>query len=334
MERMRLLIVGGGGLGTVIAAYLAKSDVDVTLFVKPEQHRQFARPEVRLEGAVDLAVPLRVLSTPGDLGAVDFTLICVKAKDTEAALTALGPIQTGAIASLQNGVRKDELLVRRYGKGTVLGGLTYIAGALRQMGSARASNPGVTFFGELDGNVSTRTEAIAAAFRAAGLPAESVANVVALEWYKLAVFLRTALVSALTRLDIATLASQSSLCRVCAAIAWEVAHVAAAEGYLLPREAMGQFRLAAAHGAGHAADAVTAEPREFAEALAVLGAELRRTGRSFYPSLAQDSMQGRPTEIEATAGDALERAARHGLTLPVLESCTDLVRGLESSARS
>ena len=52
-------------------------------------------------------------------------------------------------------------------------------------------------------------------------------------------------------------------------------------------------------------------------------------GVPLYPSLAQDTMAGRPTELEATAGDVVRRAVRHGLPVPSLTACYRLLRGLE-----
>ena len=198
--------------------------------------------------------------------------------------------------------------------------------------SARSTNPAPTFVGELNGWESERTRRFVGAIEAAGLPAASVANIVTLEWYKLAVFLRTALVSALTRLDIAALAAQPALRRVCAAVALEVTAVAAAEGHRIPREALEQFSLAGMAPPGRSADGIDASEDEVAATLAAMGESLRRLGRTFYPSLAQDIMAGRPSELEATAGDVLARAARHGLSLPVLSTCTDLLRGIEGAA--
>ncbi len=93
---MRVLIVGGGGLGTVYAGYLARAGVEVTLFVKPAQAAAFARPAVQISGLVQFSAPVRVASAPGELGAYDYLIVCVKARNTEAALAPLRdvPVET------------------------------------------------------------------------------------------------------------------------------------------------------------------------------------------------------------------------------------------------
>src|SRR5579885_3228229 len=57
---MRVLILGGGGLGTVIAGYLGRAGHAVTLFVKPAQAARFAGDEVQVSGLNEFCAPVRV----------------------------------------------------------------------------------------------------------------------------------------------------------------------------------------------------------------------------------------------------------------------------------
>jgi 2-dehydropantoate 2-reductase len=329
---MRILIVGGGGLGTVFAGFLAQSGSDVSLLVRPYQAAQFTTNAVQIEGAVRFAAPVQVLTEPPPAATYDYLILCVKARDTDAALAPLRNFRIGGVLSLQNGAGKDEALARHFGAEHVIGGLTYVAATLMRPGLARATNPAGTYLGELDGRTSVRVDRLAEALNAAGLPALQTGEIVTLEWYKLAIFLRTALVSAITRLDVGALALHAPLRSVCAAVAAEVVRVAAAEGYLVPRHASEDFSLAGTAPPGMPAAAIDASEDELAAVLDSVGRALRSAGRSFYPSLAQDVMTGRPNELEATAGDVLARAERHGLAVPVLRTCTNLLRGLEAPA--
>ncbi|MGH2588098.1 MAG: ketopantoate reductase family protein, partial [Dehalococcoidia bacterium] len=86
---MRVLILGGGGLGTVYAGYLGRAGVHVTLLVKPEHAAALECEEVRITGLGEFTAPVAVISDPGRLGAYDYLLVCVKGRDTEAALAPL-----------------------------------------------------------------------------------------------------------------------------------------------------------------------------------------------------------------------------------------------------
>jgi len=317
---MRVLIVGGGGIGTVYAGYLARAGVDVTLFVKPGQAERFDGPAVHITGLAQFSAPVQLASDAATLGAHDYLLVCVKGRDTEAALAPLRDLPVECVLSLQNGVKKDDVLARLFGGERVLGAVSAVGGALLRPGHARHTLSMTTLVGDLDSGASPRGEQLAAAIRDAGLAAECVPDIVTREWDKLAIFLRTALLAAITRRDIAAVLLDPDLVRLSARTVKEVAAVAAAEGHPLD-------------GLANSFVAGFDLPEE--DLVADLVAWARRFGAQnapTYPSMAQDIIAGRPTEVEDTAGDVLERAARHGVPAPVLSTCVYLVRALERIA--
>jgi 2-dehydropantoate 2-reductase len=327
---MRVLIVGGGGLGTVLAGCLARAGADVLLLVKPSQAVAFERQEVRITGSVEFSAPVLVLTGVDALPRVDCAIICVKGRDTDSALASLSGLATDAVLSVQNGVMKDELIARAFGPERLLGAVSGIAGTVVRPGVAFHPFAGATLVGEPSGVISDRGERLAAALRAGGLPAACVPAIVPREWYKLTGFLRTALVCSIARCDIATAALDADLGPVCAAIALEVAHVADIEGHPI-------WRFPPACGGFGTADpdpvAPGDKPWDIDDVLVGLreaGADLRARGAIVFPSMAQDTIAGKPTELEFTAGDVLARARRHSVPVPVLEACTRLLRGMGS----
>lgn len=321
---MRILIVGGGGLGTVYAGYLARAGVDVTLLVKPAHLARYEGQAVHISGLAEFSAPVRVVATTAGLGAVDYLVLCVKGRDSEAALVSVRGMAVEAALSFQNGVKKNEVLARHLGAERVLGATSVVGGTLLRPGHARHTLAMATNIGELDGRPSPRGERLAAAVRAAGLPAACVPDIVAREWDKLAGFLRTALVAAIARRDIASVLLDPDLAPLSARIVREVAAVAAAEGHPLlrvPDSLVGNPSLTEAD--------LIADFARRAEAM-------RAQGPPTYPSMAQDVIADRPSELEDTAGDVLERAARDGVETPVLATCTYLLRaitrGTDSSA--
>ncbi len=324
----RVLIAGGGGLGTVLAGYLGRAGHDVTLFVKPAQAALLLSAgglegstnvaEVHISGLAAFTASVTVASEPSHLDAYDYLLVCVKARDTEVALAPLAGVNVGAVLSLQNGVAKDAELARVFGSERVLGAVCMVGGSLQRPGYALHTLAGATLIGEPDGSISERGERLASAFRSAGLEAACVAGIIAREWHKLAIFLRTALVCSIVRADIATVVLDADLVRVGYRVSREVADVAAAAGH--PVDGYPVW----------AAPAVTfgSPEDEVVEELSRVGRGLRDQGVPLYPSLAQDTIAGRPTELEDTAGDVTVRAARLGVATPVLTSCYRLLRGM------
>jgi len=102
----RVLIVGGGGLGMVLAGFLAHTGADVTLLVRPAQAASLSEPVVHVSGLVEIHAPVHVTSDVAALGAFDYLLLCVKGRDTGAALAPLRGLRVDRALSLQNGVQK------------------------------------------------------------------------------------------------------------------------------------------------------------------------------------------------------------------------------------
>jgi 2-dehydropantoate 2-reductase len=305
---MRVLVVGGGGLGAVVAGRLARIGNDVTLVVKPAQAAAFPSQAVQVTGIAEFTAPLRVASNPAGLGPFDSVIICVKGRDSSAALEPLRGLEVETVLSLQNGVKKDETLGEFFGRERVLGALAFVSGELQRPGLVLNTAAQGLYIGELDGSASARAERLAAAIRESGIPSESVPDIRKREWDKLTLYVCLALVGGATRLDTLTVISDLSLMRVCVRIAVETASVAAAEGVALD---------------------VTED--RYAETLEAWARPIREKGMLHYMSLVQDLMAGRPTELEAIAGDVIERARRHRVPVPTIEVLTDLVRGVEAA---
>lgn len=315
---MRALVVGGGGLGTVLAGFLGRAGVEVTLFVKPEQAARFDEQRVAISGLDTFDAPVQVAHAGAALGAFDYLILTVKGRDTETALAPLTDLAAGTVLSLQNGVRKDERLAALFGRERVAGALSFTGGTVLRPGHARYTLTGPTLVGELDGGVSERCTRLVEVFREAGLPAEAVPDILNREWHKLAIFLRTAMICALVHTDIASAILHPDLFPVCLAVSREVQAVAAATGYPID-----------SHPVWFGGDTVFGDGDEQVRlALCAVAEGLREHGAPTFPSLAQDAMAGRPTELEDTGGDVLARAERLGIATPHLATCVRLLRAL------
>ena len=304
---MQVLVLGGGGLGAVIAGRLAHAGNDVTLLVKAAQAAAFPSLAVQITGIVELTAPVRVISDTAGLGSFDSLIVCVKGRDSSAALEPLRRVQFGSVLSLQNGVKKDETLAEFFGRDRVLGALALVSGELQRPGLVLNTAAQGLFVGELDGGTSERAERLAAALRDAGIPSESVPDIRRREWDKLILYLSLALAGGMTRLDTMTVLSNPSLRAVALRLAVETAAVGVAEGVPL-----------------------VTSPEQHAETLDAWARPIREKKMLHYMSMVQDLMAGRPTELDAIAGDIIERAHRHGVPVPAIELCTEVVRGLEA----
>src|SRR6516225_11201631 len=113
---MRTLIVGAGAVGGYYGAKLARAGHDVVFTARGRNLEAIRDRGLRLESFEDpIAVsPVRALETPRGESPFELILICVKAKDTEAALEDLrGAVSASTLVlSLQNGVENEERIER------------------------------------------------------------------------------------------------------------------------------------------------------------------------------------------------------------------------------
>jgi len=185
---MRIAFMGSGGLGGYFGARLCSGGSDVH-FIARGKHLQAMRSDgLRVEGPEPIHIP-RVNATddPGEVGVVDFVMLCVKLWDTEAALQQIRPmIGTGTtIISFQNGVLKDQYLRAAYPPAQIMGGVGYVATTIDRPGVIRQTGPMQRLlFGEFDGSRSARGQALLAACLAGGIKAELSENILREIWQK------------------------------------------------------------------------------------------------------------------------------------------------------
>src|SRR3954469_15599367 len=317
---MRIVVVGAGSLGTVVAAALAASGVDVVVYCRPAQVAAIEDDGLDVGGLRELHARVRATADAAAIGAVDYLLLAVKTRDTPAALAALRDVPLGAAASLQNGLAKDDQLAAAYGGGRVLGAATILSATAQGPGRATWTLRGTTYFGELDGPPTPRVEALVAAFEGAGLPAEAVANVRSAEWSKLCQIVPAAALSALTRLPYYLVCKTPALAELFVDLTRECAAVADAAGVPL------------ADYAAYNPRTLATAPR--AEAVASMIARVTTMEANGLTemriSMLQDILRGRPTEVEETLVYVVRTAETLGVPVPLVRFAYGVVRGVEA----
>jgi len=188
VQALRIAFMGSGGLGGYFGARLCNGGAEVH-FIARGKHLQAMREEgLRVEGPEPIHIP-RVTATddPGEVGVVDFVMVCVKLWDTEAALQQIRPmvgVRTTVI-SFQNGVLKDQYLRAAYGESRIMGGVGYVATTIERPGVIRQTGPMQRLlFGEFDGSRSDRGQALLSACLAGGIKAELSEHILREIWQK------------------------------------------------------------------------------------------------------------------------------------------------------
>jgi len=185
---MRIAIMGSGGLGGYFGARLALAGADVTFIARGEHLEAMQRHGFSVEGPEPFQIPqVRAVLDPQLAGVQDFVLFCVKLWDTEEALRLIRPMVglSTTIISFQNGVLKDELLRTAYEPIRIMGGVAYVATTIDRPGVIRQTGPMQRLiFGEFDGTLSQRAEALLDACLKGGIKAEISTDILRDIWQK------------------------------------------------------------------------------------------------------------------------------------------------------
>lgn len=239
---MKILVFGTGGLGGYFGARLAASGVDVT-FVARGEHLQAMRAEgLRVESGLGnlMLHPVQATDDPASAGAVDLVMVGVKLWDTEAAARAIEPVvgPETAVVSFQNGVDAIDILIQKFGRDRVMGGIAHIAAVIERPGVIRHNGTLQRLtFGELDGRRSARAERLLAACRNAGIEAVLTDNIERAIWDKFVFIVGLSALTTLTRLPIGPIRVDPQTRELLAEVMREAAAVGRAKGVDLDADA-------------------------------------------------------------------------------------------------
>src|SRR6266508_6784432 len=107
---MKIVILGAGALGSIIAGHLARAGEEVTIIARGDRAAFLHQHGITLTGLADFTVPVAV-TTQAQMGReADGLVVAVKTYDTEPALESVSHLKVGSVLSIQNGVLKDEQL--------------------------------------------------------------------------------------------------------------------------------------------------------------------------------------------------------------------------------
>ena len=329
----RVLVVGGGAVGSYVSGWLSHTGHDVTVLDAWSEHVAAVKqnglhvsgphePFVAEPAMLDLHESQRLARQ----GPFDVGFVCVKSFDTPWAATIAGRFvkSDGYVVSAQNCWNDPAVAAAAGAKravGLIMSGIQvalWEPGIVERGGKARRIDSGHVVFraGEHDGRISRRLRELQAMLQPID-GAEVTDNLWGERWAKLCQNSMGNPVTAISGMGTSELAADARARELQIRLASESARVGLAAGYRVP--AFGGFE------AEVWADALSA--RNFEAIDASLSG--RGGGDNWKPSMAQDAAKRRPTEIDEMNGFVLERAGEVGERLPVTRAIVDAVRAFE-----
>lgn len=302
---MNITILGAGAMGSLFGGLLAESGQAVTLLDVDETHLQAIRQHgLRLEtDAGDRHIgTLRACRPEQAAAPADLLMLFTKTLHTATALAGAGLAigQHTRVLTLQNGLGNLETIGRLVPVDRLMVGMTNWPADRVGAGHVRSHGQGVVRLLAADGRPDDDVSRIAAMLDAAGLACSVDPQAWTAIWEKVAFNTALNSVCAVTGCSLSRLAATPQAMALVTAVVDEVLAVARAEGI--------------------ATDAARCR-RAVAQAL------VEQAGHQ--PSMLQDVRAGRPTEVGALNGAVAEKARRHGLAVPHVETLLALVRLVE-----
>lgn len=307
MSAIRISILGAGAMGSLFGGLLAEAghaveliDVNPAQIAAVREHGLLIRNDA---GERRLAIP--IMRPDEAKTQPDWLIVFTKAMHTQGALAAakhlIGP-QT-CLLSLQNGLGNAEKLTAFADASRIAIGMTTVPADLVAPGEVHSHGESKTRVVMVDGGSDAALTALAAALDAAGLPCAVDPDAVVAIWEKVAFNVALNSLCAVTQRTVGALGGDAGGRRLAHAVASEVLAVAQAEGLaVLPERTHATIDHALDHHGGH------------------------------KPSMLQDLLAKRPTEIETLNGAVVRAAGKHDIAVPRTEALHALVKMAEQGA--
>ena len=292
---MQIFVVGAGAIGSLYGAKLSAAN-DVTLIGRADHVGAINKARLHIEGLEQRTVPLRAATHIEQIPPDVLVLLTTKVSDTAAALDPVAKLirDDTTIIALQNGLNSDEIARAAVGnRGTVLRGITQFGAILEQPGTIRYMVKGYTLLEDHE-----RSARIAKIFNDAGLDCRISPDMKIEVWRKLIFNCVVNPVTTILGCEVGGIADPA-LDRLKSLIINECLAVAAAEGIQVEGNLLTEINAAYA-------------------------------GSPNIVSMRQDLLRGHATEIDYLNGAIVALGARHGLSCPVNEGLSRIIKAMEA----
>ncbi|MDO9541289.1 MAG: 2-dehydropantoate 2-reductase [Kiritimatiellia bacterium] len=289
-SKLRIAVIGPGGIGCLFAGLLSEGGHDVCLVDRrPDRAAVISREGILIErDGTGRRVRLPAFAHPSDISDTDLIILCVKAHETAGtipSILALSGPQT-EVLSLQNGLGNMEAIKRVVAGRNLFAGVTTHGATVIGLNYLRHAGAGLTVVGSINDD-QAGAERLAGILTSAGIETQSTADTLSMLWSKLVINAAICPVSVMSGLPNGQMAENDKWRSLLCAAAEEGGKIAGAKGIKL----------------------MFADPVK-----AVL--EVCDKTASNISSMLQDVRRGRQTEITAINGAIVRAAAELGLDTP------------------
>ena len=233
------------------------------------------------------------VSSPSDL-----VIVAVKGPDLKAVVNQIAPSvgPDTIIISLMNGITSEDILAKKYGRSRILDCIAIGMDAMREGTQLHFTKCGKIQFGSRDGSQTEEIAALEKYLSEAGIPYEVRSDIRCAMWRKYLLNVGVNQACTVYETDYGHVTSPGPICEEMREAMREVIRIAAAEGISLTEDDI--------------------------DAAIELEKTLKPDG---YPSMRQDALAGRQTEIDLFAGTVIAKGKKYGIPTPVNKKYRDML---------
>lgn len=303
---MKIVIIGPGAIGCLLAGFLSKSKEEIWLLHRDKTKADKLNEQGIIIEGVSGKWQAKVKATvdPKEIPPADLIIICVKSYQTKEAIIQAKSIiaENSRVLTLQNGLGNIELISEVVGIDKVIGGVTNQGATLLDVGCVKHAGRGETIIGRIDGKIPVEMRAIREIFNKVGLEARISRDIKGLLWSKLMINVGINALTAITCLNNGRLIEFEGTRKIL-------------------REAVGEATRVAKR---KRINLIYDDPLAKVEAVC----EATATNIS---SMLQDVLKKRRTEIDFINGVIVRLGQELGIPVPVNSLLVDLVKTIEQS---
>ncbi|MEL0082857.1 MAG: 2-dehydropantoate 2-reductase [Gammaproteobacteria bacterium] len=316
---MKIIVLGGGALGSILSAALARSGQEVVLLARGARADFLREQGITVSGIFEDKVQVTIETDPAALPAADLLIVTPKTYDTLSALAPLADLQVDSVISVQNGVLKNEQLADQFGADRTLGCIATISGEVKEDGSVEFSQNQKFHLGELPSDITPRVERLVKVFANAGIAAVANDAMHDGEWSKFIAWMPLMALSVMTRLESGKICADPHSASFAIEMIREGAAIATAEGVNVDDS-----------GPLPAASICSGSQEQALAKLNEMGQRLLTSAPNHRMSALQDLTRGKRLEVDETLGYLTGLADQHKLAAPAIKQAWQLVKAIDS----
>ena len=293
---MKIAIMGTGGVGGYYGGLLAQQGHDVTFIARGAHLKAIRENGLQVKSIFGNfhIKPAQVTDNPAEIGSVDLVVFCTKTYSIEEAAQRIKPIVSAetTVLPLENGIDAADRIGAVVGMEHMIGGATWISSAVEAPGIIKhISQFRRVVVGEVDGQVTSRVQAIHKAFEQTGITAELSENILKLLWTKFVFISAASSLGSLTRLPLGGYRSVPETRKMMTSLMQEVEAVARAQGVELDED-------------------VVQKSLDFVD----------NAAPHIKPSMQLDVEAGRRSELESLVGVVGRKGREVGVATPIADT--------------